>query len=156
MGRYYDTDGGREGKFMFGVQSSDDPGYLGMHEQEQSTIEYYADTDDVEDIKAKLNEQYRKLGVPNDKRIYYWKDRKEAQEFEDTVLHDKVFITVSRNDNEAMEKYKGCDRWASNKGDDYIDFEIEGNALALARIRLALDILSDIKDNGYCSLSAEI
>ena len=145
MGRYYYTDNGREGKFMFAVQSSDDPEYLGMHEQERASIDYYADEDDVPDIRKKL-----------DDRIYYCKDYKEMDEYEDKYLHAKVFVSVSHKDKDAMEKHKGEIGWASNKGNDYTDYEIKGNALALARIRLALNILSDIKDGGSCYLNAEL
>jgi len=41
MGRYYHGD--IEGKFWFGVQSSDDGDYFGMREQEPSYIPYYSD-----------------------------------------------------------------------------------------------------------------
>lgn len=156
MGRYYETNGGRGGKFMFGVQSSDDPEYMGMHEQEPATVDYYADKDDIERIKNKLVEQYDILGVPKDQRKYYCKDCKEMAKYENEVLHDKVFVTVNVKDEQAMKQYEGKDRWCSEKGDDYIDYEINNNALVLARIRLALDILSDIKDDGYCLLTAEL
>lgn len=156
MGRYYYTDNGREGKFMFAVQSSNDPEYLGMHEQERTSIDYYADEDDVPDIRKKLDEQYDKLGVPTENRIYYCKDYKEMNEYEDKYLHDKVFVSVSHEDKDAMEKHKGEIGFASSKGNDYTDYEIKGNALALARVRLALNILSDIKDGGSCCLNAEL
>lgn len=156
MGRYYMTDNGREGKFMFAVQSSDDPEYLGMHEQERASIDYYADEDDVPDIRKKLDEQYDKLGVPTENRIYYCKDYKEMDEYEDKYLHDKVFVSVSHEDKDAMKEHEGETGWASRKGNDYTDYEIRGNAIALARIRLALNILSDIKDGGSCYLNAEL
>lgn len=151
MGRYYSTSGGREGKFMFAVQSSDDPEYMGMHEEPPSTITYYADEHDTKKIKKKLDEQYDILGVPKEDRIYYCKDEKSGTDFEDKVLHDRVFVTVKDGD----ERYKGKVGWYNGqKG--YTDYEIPGRAICLARIRLALDILSDIKDNGYCSLDAEL
>lgn len=53
MGRYYYTDNGKEGKFMFGVQPSDDPDYMGMIEQEPTSIDYYADKDNVETSQRK-------------------------------------------------------------------------------------------------------
>lgn len=39
MGRYYNTSSGREGKFMFGVQSSTDAEYFGL---QPCAIQYYA------------------------------------------------------------------------------------------------------------------
>lgn len=104
MGRYYETNTGRRGKFMLGVQDSTDPEYMGMNEQERGYIEYLADRED---------------------------DKKE------------------------MEKYKGKTRWyCERKG--YVSFEIANNALALARIRLATTILSDIREDGECYLQAEL
>lgn len=152
MGRYYSTSGGRDGKFMFAVQSSDDPEHMGMHEEPPSTITYYADDHDVKKITKKLDKQYDILGVPKEDRIYYLEnDYKKAKEFEDKVLHDRVFVTIKDGD----ERYKGQIGWYNEKK-GYTDYEIPGRAICLARIRLALDILSDIKDNGYCSLDAEL
>lgn len=156
MGRYYYTDNGREGKFMFGVQPSADPEEMGMHEEEPTQIDYYADTDDVKRIKQKLDEQYDILGVPKEERIYYCKDYKEMDEYENRVLHDRVFVTVNTKDTEAMAQHKGDVQWYSDKGANYVDFEITGRALPLARVRLALNILSDIQDTGSCMLSAEL
>ena len=157
MGRYYTTDGGREGKFMFAVQSSDDPELLGMHEQEPTEITYYADEDDAEHIKSMLDREYDALDIPKDKRVYYRDkdDYKEWYKYEDEVLHDKVFVSVRDDDKETLAKHAGETRWGSNKS-NYCDFEINGNAIHMARIRLAVNILSDIKDNGYCTLDAEL
>ena len=80
MGRYYETNTGRRGKFMFGVQSSDDPGYMGMNEQDRSYIDYYADRDDEQKIRNKLDEQYDILGMPKGKRLYTYKEEKEYDE----------------------------------------------------------------------------
>ena len=155
MGRYYNTNE-RDGKFMFGVQPSDDPGTMGMHEAEPATIEYYADEDDVEEIKKNLDRQYDLLGVDEKDRIYYKsQDIEEYSRWEEEKLHDKVWRTVKHEDLTDEERTKVF--WASNKGADYTDLEIEdGRCLALARIRLALTILSDIKDSGECALSAEL
>lgn len=155
MGRYYNTNSGREGKFMFGVQPSDDAGHMGMHEQEPTSITYYADEDDVEKIKRRLDRQYDYLGVPQEDRLYYCKDDKEMMDYEDKVLHDKVFETVE-DTPETRKRFSRETPWASDK-EGYLDFEIgQGRCLALARIRLALVILSDIKEHGYCELDAEL
>lgn len=155
MGRYYNTDSGRSGKFMFGVQSSGDPEVMGMREQAPTSVFYYADKEDVEEIRGSLDEQYDLLGVPTDERIYYAKDMAEYDKYENEHLADRVWITV-REDNEAeMAKHKNEARWYSEK-EGCVAFEIPGHALPLARIRLAINILSDIKDEGYCSLEAEL
>ena len=142
MGRYYYTDGGREGKFMFGVQSSDDPEYMGMSE-DPSYIDYYASDDDAPKIKKRLDEQYDILNVPKDKRIYYAKTSKDYDDFEREELENKVWIKV-----------KDKTKWyCEDKG--YTMYERDNMALVLARIKLGVNILSDIKDEGYCSLRAE-
>ena len=161
MGRYYNCDSGREGKFMFAVQSSDDPGYLGMHEQDPAHITYYADRDDVEGITEKLDEQYDFLGVDKKDRWYRLptekkglNDYKKWDEWEEKVLHDKVWKTV--RDEDMPEEEKGRVHWASNKL-GCSDIELgEGKCLALARIRLALNILTDIEEYGCCNLEAEL
>lgn len=157
MGRYYVTDGGREGKFMFAVQSSDDPELLGMHEQEPASITYYADEDDAENIKSMLDREYDVLDIPKGKRVYYRNkdDNKDWCKYEEEVLHDKVFISVKDDDKKTLAEHEGETRWSSNKS-EYTDFEIDGMAIHLARIRLAVNILSDIKDNGCCTLDAEL
>lgn len=156
MGRYYYTEGGREGKFMFGVQSSDDPHYMGMTEQEPTSVDYYADKDNEPKIRRMLDKQYDILGVPENKRIYYTdKEWKTYNEFEKKYLYHKVFVSVKEDDKVEMDKHKGETRWADDK-QGYVSFEIKGMALVLARIRLGLSILSDIKDTGECWLNAEL
>ena len=68
MGRYYQTATGREGKFWFAVQPSDDPQKIyGMDEVEYddedydtgNTVDYY--TDDKDYVRNKLEEQYNQL-----------------------------------------------------------------------------------------------
>lgn len=173
MGRYYNCDSGRSGKFMFAVQNSDDPEFLGMSE-DTSTIHYYASEDDVDKITERLNEQYDILTVPKEDRIYVYPKGEDGNddiaaydEWEKRVLYSKVWRDVKTSDLDEEEKEKEKEggeknkndiamRWSSEKGDNYVAIERPGGTtLALARIRLALTILSDIKDEGYCSLEAE-
>ena len=66
MGRYYTTDSGREGKFCFGMQSSDAPERFGMYEN-QSIIHYTAmDYDFNYDY---LNELCKEFSVDKDRYI---------------------------------------------------------------------------------------
>lgn len=161
MGRYYDTSTGRNGKFMFAVQNSDDPEYMGMGE-DPTYIHYYADESDVDKITKRLNEQYEILGIGKDNRLYDMPrkedgtDNHEAYDkWETKYLHDKVWRAEKFDGLNDEDKKKM--HWASDKGDEYVGVEIgEGKCLALARIRLAIKILSDIKDEGYCSLDAEL
>lgn len=169
MGRFFSTDLGRSGKFIFGVQSSDDPKYLGMEESERTYIPYYAESDKVETITKKLDEQYDILGVDKKDRIYLIpkadKDPEhdiwgwaEFNKYEKKYLHDKVWETFKNDEaDKAEKKYgKGFTRWG---GDEEGVFDVEkkeGLVLALGRIRLALVILTDIEEQGYCSLEAEL
>lgn len=156
MGRYYHTDSGREGKFMFGVQSSDDPQYMGMTGQEPTSIDYYADKDDEPEIRRMLDKQYDIIGIPQDKRLYYTdKKWEEYDKFEKEYLYPKVFVSVKEDDKEELEKHKKDIKYADDK-QGYVMFEIKGMAIVLARIRLGITILSDIKDNGECWLNAEL
>ena len=161
MGRYYNTSTGREGKFMFGVQPSDDPFYMGMGE-DPTYIHYYAGEDDIEVVKKKLDEQYDLLGVDKKDRLYDLPrnkggtdDTEAYYKWEEEVMHDKIWRSVKREDMTEEEKKQVG--WSSIKGDEYTDLEIgKGKCLALARIRLGLIILADIEDEGYCSLDAEL
>ena len=60
MGRYYSGD--IEGKFWFGVQSSDDPDFFGGQTSEPSEIGYAFTTDDVPTIEQGLTECREELG----------------------------------------------------------------------------------------------
>ena len=159
MGRHYNTETGRTGKFMFAVQSSDDPSYMGMQEQEPTSIDFYADKESEAEIRDNLDEQYDLLDIPQDKRMYYMKkDWSDYDKFEREVLSPKVFVSVREDDKEEMAKYKDKVRWADDR-DGYVKFEIgkeRVKTLVLARIRLGIVILSDIKDNGECWLNAEL
>ena len=152
MGRYYYTDNGREGKFMFGVQPSDDPELMGMRE-DNSRITYYADEDDKETIEKKLDEQYDLLGIPKKDRLYFYENDEEYDKYEREVLDDKAWVKV-KDDSKEAEKYKNEVKWyCEDKG--YTKYERKGMAIVLARIRLGTTILSDINEKGYCSLEAE-
>lgn len=58
MGRYYDGD--IEGKFWFGVQSSDDGEHFGSEECESNVIEYRQDREVFEDVGAKQIQELMK------------------------------------------------------------------------------------------------
>jgi hypothetical protein len=60
MGRYYSGD--IDGKFWFGVQSSDDASFFGGNEYEPNYINYSFSTDDMEDIDNGLKKCVEALG----------------------------------------------------------------------------------------------
>ena len=157
MGRYYNTNTGRDGKFMFAVQPSSDPEVMGMHEQGATYINYYAEKSDENNIKENLEKEYDALEIPKEDRIYYIElnGQEKYAKYEREHFFDKVFIYVKKDDKEALEKYKGMIPYVSDR-DEYECFGTNEKVLHLARIRLALIILSDIKDDGYCELEAEL
>lgn len=59
MGRYYSGD--INGKFMFGVQRSDDADFFGV-EGRQGHLEYYFTEDDLEGVEEGIAECLRQLG----------------------------------------------------------------------------------------------
>ena len=60
MGRYYDGD--INGKFWFGVQSSNAADRFGQSGQEPSYIEYYYDKDDLGEVEAEIKRIEDELG----------------------------------------------------------------------------------------------
>lgn len=145
MGRYYNTQTGRSGKFGFGCQSSTDPkDYFDMAE---THITYTVGEESVEQIKQKLNEIYDKAGVPDNERSYRLAHTAKYAEYEwfDNKYHDYFF--------EACEKGEG--NFAGENGTT--EREKFANAhLAQSRLWLGLTILTDINEDGYCELDAEL
>ena len=60
MGRYYDGD--INGKFWFGVQSSNAADRFGQKGYEPSYIEYYYENDDLDEVEAEIKRIEDKLG----------------------------------------------------------------------------------------------
>lgn len=159
MGRYYNTDTGRGGKFGFGKQPSTDPGdFFKMKELEPSEITYTADKDDEEDIKAKVDELYEKLGIPKEERIYYQKGAEDEEKLGD-LLEKYCYRKVNRGEVERYDRIDGFkhDPYYCADGVHKVFIEkTEGASLILCRIRLGVTVLSDIKDEGICELTAEL
>jgi hypothetical protein len=60
MGRYYSGD--IEGKFWFGLQSSDAAGRFGGEEREPQYIEYYFDEEHLEEVNEEIDTIITTLG----------------------------------------------------------------------------------------------
>lgn len=149
MGRYWNTTTGRSGKFMFGVQPSNAPEGLGMHEQERTSISYYADEDDKEEIKTALNGRYSLLGVPEGERVYTLPE--DYGKWRDKVLVPLVFDTIPED-----QAPKGAKLWAS-RTEGCVDIEKDPMRTKwYSDIYLALTILTDIEEQGVCELEAEL
>ena len=60
MGRYYEGD--IEGKFWFGIQSSDDADFFGQQGYQPEWLEYYFDEKDLKNIQNGLDTCLKELG----------------------------------------------------------------------------------------------
>lgn len=152
MGRYYHTNR-FEGKFGFGVQPSDDPEIFGMEEQAPSSINYYLDGDDenIKKVAEKLDEQYDILGIPSEERIYLLEkgDRGELDK-----LYDKFYSKLFREYDKKIdgEKIPYHSEIYKNEAVEVRD----GIELAWCRIWLGTRIYTELIEEGYCDLEAEL
>lgn len=144
MGRYYNTTTGRGGKFGFGCQSSTDPkDFFGMVE---THITYVAgEEEDNESIKKKLDEIYDKAGVPEKERVYQLDGSQDEYEAFHNDYHKYFF--------EACEPGEG--NFAGEDGTTERE-KFKDAHLYQSRLWLGLVILSDINEEGYCELDAEL
>jgi len=124
MGRYYSGD--INGKFAFGVQSSDTADRFGVIGQEPNYIEYYFTVDDLETLQEELKNIEEELGV-NLKKIenYYHNDNLSIKE----DLHQYLGL-----EEEKVNYYLK----------EYLDYE------------LGKKIEKSILENGECLFQAEL
>ena len=73
MGRFYNGD--IEGKFWFGVQSSNDADFFGVKGEHPSELIYYYDEDDILKVEKGINACKRKLGKYKKLLDAYFKGR---------------------------------------------------------------------------------
>lgn len=158
MGRYYESETGRSGKFALGKQPSTDPcDFFDMEEMEPNEIIYTLDERNKDMVKKKVDSLYDQLKIPKEKRIYYIK--KEGGEEKILDLFDKyAYKKVNNAEVKRYNKIDGFDHetyYCEEKNKTIIDV-FEGAALCCSRVRLGLVILSDLQDDGYCELRAEL
>lgn len=146
MGRYYNTNTGRGGKFGFGCQSSTDPkDFFEMQEQEPTSITYYADESDIDNLKAKLDKVYDEANVPQGERIYELDGSNDEYVGFHNKYHKYFFEPCKSGEGNFAGENGGTER------------EMFKNAhLAQSRLWLGLTILTDIKEEGECELDAEL
>ena len=127
MGRYYSGD--IEGKFWFGVQSSDDGEFFGAMPSEPSYIDYYVD--DIEPVEEGIQECHEALG-------------------ENLHRLDEFFLSKESYNNEMIVN------WYQEKyGKKITESDIMDMLKWYARLRLGEKIYDCMKKNDYCSFSAE-
>lgn len=128
MGRYYSGD--IEGKFWFGVQSSDDANHFGGVEVEQDeevmAMDYFFEKDDMDDINAGIQECLDNLGEAKEKI-------------------DKYFEAKSSYNDEMMAKDLG-----------FTVQELRDHLEQYARLRLGNQIKECVERTGQCNFTADL
>ena len=126
MGRYYNGD--IEGKFWFGVQSSDDGDFFGSKGQEPNTFLNYHFTKDehLKDIKKGIKECEKELGTWKEKLDKFFKDNNG---YNDKMIEDQIGLKKEKS-KELLEWY--------------------------ARLELGNQILECVMKQGECSFEAEL
>jgi hypothetical protein len=129
MGRYYNGD--IEGKFWFGVQSSDDGEFFGARELEPNYVTYIVE--DIKEVEEGLDMCILNLGA----------NKKRLDEFFDSCEHgynDEMII-----------------KWYKDKHKLTIDEGFVSNMLTwYARLDLGEKIKKCMVENDYCEFTAEL
>ena len=127
MGRMYSGD--IEGKFWFGVQSSDDASFFGGQENEPNYINYSFDKkEDLPKIEKGIAQCIKELGKYKTKLHEFFTTGKGKNGYNDEMLVEKLKIPES--------KVRTLLEW-------------------YARLELGQKILKCVKKNGYCAFEAE-
>ena len=126
MGRYYNGD--IEGKFWFGVQSSDDGDFFGSKGEEPNTFLNYHFTKDehLKDIKKGIKECEKELGTWKEKLDKFFKDNNG---YNAKMIEDQLGLKKEKT-KELLEWY--------------------------ARLELGNQILECVMKQGDCSFEAEL
>ena len=157
MGRYYTSETGRSGKFALGKQPSADPGnFFGMEEMQPNEIIYALEKDKYDMVKKKVDGLYVQLKVPKEERIYYLKkdDEEKLLDLFDKYAYKKVNNAEIKRYNK-IDGFEHQTYYCEDKNKTVID-AFEDAGLYCSRVRLGLVILSDLQDDDYCELRAEL
>lgn len=129
MGRYYYGD--IEGKFWFGVQSSDSADRFGVVGSEPQYLEYWFQKEDLEQVQKELKKMEKQYGE-------YFKNIKQF--FEDRIKQQKHHYNYIE-----IAEYLGTEEELAQKIlKEYADYE------------LGKKIEQSIIENGECSFTAEL
>ena len=156
MGRYYNTQTGKEGKFWFAVQPSDDPRTIYHMDDvseydEEEDYESYSDyeSSDAEKIKKHLDEQYDILGVPKEERKYECEN--EGEYVWETLA--KYYLTEKEPPKDASG-HVACGYYMGEDKPTMYPIS-KDKELAASRVQLGLVIYNTILTEGECLLTAE-
>jgi phage terminase large subunit len=129
MGRYYDGD--IEGKFWFGVQSSDDAEFFGAKEREPMFVEY--GVEDIEEVDKGLDMCILNLGA----------NKERLDKFFDSCEH-------GYNDEMLIKYYK--DKVKLTIDEDFVRKML----IWYARLDLGEKIKKCMVEKGFCEFRAEL
>ena len=136
MGRYYEGD--IEGKFWFGIQSSDDADFFGSTGFQPDYLEYYFDEKDLPKIQSGLDECCQRLdwrkGLLDD---FFKKNDGYTREEMCKLLNVPVPETGQSIEDHQKSKYHYYLMW-------------------YARYELGKKILDRVKSDKFCSFRAEL
>ena len=126
MGRYYRGD--IEGKFLFGIQESNDADFFGTKGYPEDII-YHFGENQLGEIKAGIKTCYQELGIAKEGLDSYFNNN-------DMINDEKVAKYFLDEYNEKVDVAKAL-KW-------------------YARLRLGEQIKSCVEDKGYCYFRAEL
>lgn len=158
MGRYYNTALGRSGKFGFGCQPSDDPGeFFGMYPI-SCQYEIYDDESGKgnEKVWRIVDSLYDKAGVPKNERIYSFQEKLDGDSDSEWELFRELYHKYFFRKATEAERKSGKNLFAGETNESPEIEAFKDAYLVQSRLWLGLIILSDIKDEGCCSLDAEM
>jgi hypothetical protein len=136
MGRYYEGD--IEGKFMFGIQSSDDADFFGSAGFQPDYLEYYFDESNLEKIQQGLDMCLEQLG---DKKQLLDDFFQEDQGYTREEVCEVLNVPVPKP-GISIEAHK------KSKYHHYLEW--------YARYELGKKILDRVKSDKFCSFRAEL
>lgn len=139
MGRYYSGD--IEGKFWFGVQSSDDAEFFGAIQLDSNYINYQLDEDNLPEIKEGITKCRVALG-----------DKKEKL---DAFFAEGGAGYAGYNDK-MLAEYLGMPWDDSQSAFASINHPVHEMLEWYARLELGEKILKCVEEKGYCEFQAEI
>ena len=113
MGRYYSGD--IDGKFWFGVQSSNAADRFGVSGHEPSYIEYYYDKNDLDEVEAEIKRIEDELGDKlatldkffSEQHSYSYEDL-EAIGIDDQDISEYADLGLGRKIRDCIKEIGGC------------------------------------------------
>ena len=136
MGRYYEGD--IEGKFWFGIQSSDDADFFGSAGFQPDYLEYYYEESDINKIEHGLAQCLDHLGSKKELLDDFFK---ECNGYTREEICELLDIPVPKP-SMSLEEHK------KSKYQYYLEW--------YARYELGVKILDRVKSNKFCSFRAEL